>query len=63
VRRKESKTRFYDELEQVFDHFPRYRTKILFDAKLGREGILKLKIGNERLHQERLRIGTGGGHL
>jgi hypothetical protein len=43
-----------------------YLTKFLlgnFDAKLGREDILQPTIGNERLHQERLRIGTGGGHL
>jgi len=25
----DSKDSFYEELEQVFDHFPKYRTKIL----------------------------------
>ena len=40
---------FYEELEQVFDHFPRYHTKILlgdFNAKVGRENIFKPTIGN-----------------
>jgi hypothetical protein len=62
----DSKNSFYEELEHVFNHFPRYQTKILlrnFDVKLGKEDILKPKIGNERLHQGRLRIGTGGGPL
>ena len=34
----------YEELEQVFDHFPRYHTKILlgdFNAKVGRENIFQ----------------------
>jgi hypothetical protein len=42
------------ELEQVFDHFPRYNMKILlgdFNAKVGRENIFKPTIGNEGLHQ------------
>jgi len=37
-----SKDSFYEELEQVFDHFPTYHTKILlgdFNAKVGREKI------------------------
>ena len=37
-----SKDSFYEELEQVFDHFPRYRMKILlgdFNEKAGRERI------------------------
>jgi hypothetical protein len=45
-------TLFYDELEQGFDHFPRYHTKILlvdFNAKLGREDIFKRTNGNESL--------------
>jgi hypothetical protein len=43
---------FYEELERVFDKFPKYHTKILldFNAKVGREGIFKLTIGNESLH-------------
>jgi len=38
------KDSFYVELEQVFDHFPRYHMKILigdFNAKMGRENIFK----------------------
>ena len=34
----ESKDSFYEELEQVFDHFPKYHMKILlgdFNAKVG----------------------------
>jgi hypothetical protein len=44
-----------EELEQVFDHFPKYHMKILlgdFNAKLGREDTLKLTIGNESLHED-----------
>ena len=43
-----SKDSFYEELEQVFDHFPKYDTKILlgdFNAKVGRENIFKPTIG------------------
>ena len=50
----ESKDSFYEELEQVFDHFPKYHMKILlgdFNAKVGRENIFKPTIGNESLHQ------------
>ena len=49
------KDSFYEELEQVFDHFPRYHMKILlgdFNAKVGGENIFKLTIGNESLHQD-----------
>ncbi len=38
------KDSFYEELEQVFDHFPTYDMKILlgdFNAKVGRENIFK----------------------
>jgi hypothetical protein len=48
------KDSFYEELEQVFDQFPRYHMKILqgdFNAKVGREDIFKLIIGNESLHE------------
>jgi len=51
----DSKDIFYEELEQVFDHFPRYHMKILigdFNAKVGRENISKPTIGNESLHQD-----------
>ena len=49
-----SKDSFYEELEQVFDHFPKYNMKILldFNAKLGRENIFKPTVGNESLHQD-----------
>jgi exonuclease III len=47
------KDSFYEELEQVFDEFPRYHIKKLlgdFNAKVGREDIFKPIIGNENLH-------------
>jgi len=50
----DSKDSLYEELEQVFDNFPKYHTKFLlgdFNAKLGRENIFKPTIGNESLHQ------------
>jgi hypothetical protein len=47
----DSKDNFYD----VFNHFPKYRMKILLDlnAKLGREDIFKPTIGKESLQQTR----------
>jgi hypothetical protein len=47
------KDSFYEELEQVFDQFPRYHMKILldFNAKVGMENIFKPVIGNESLHE------------
>jgi hypothetical protein len=48
------KDSFYEELELVFDKFPKYHMKILlgdFNAKVGREDIFKLTIGNESLHE------------
>ena len=51
----ESKDSFYEELEQVFDHFPKYHTKKLlgdFNAKVGIEYIFKPTIGQESLHQD-----------
>jgi hypothetical protein len=47
------KNRFYEELEHVFDKFPKYHMKIMLDfiGKVGREDIFKLKIGNESLHE------------
>jgi len=36
------KDSFYEELEEVFDHFPKYHMKIVlgdFNAKVGREDI------------------------
>jgi len=40
----ESKDSFYEELEQMFDHFPKYHMEILlgdFNADVGRENIFK----------------------
>jgi hypothetical protein len=48
------KDSFYEELEQVFDQFPRNHMKILlgdFNANVGREDMFKLIIGNESLHE------------
>jgi hypothetical protein len=48
------KASFYEELECVFDKFPKYHMKILlgdFNAKIGREDIFKPTIGNESLHE------------
>jgi endonuclease/exonuclease/phosphatase family metal-dependent hydrolase len=48
------KDSFYEELERVFDQFPRYDMKILlgdFNAKVGREDIFKPTIGNESSHE------------
>jgi hypothetical protein len=48
------KDSFYEELEQMFDQFPRYHMTILlsdFNAKVGREVIFKPIIGNESLHE------------
>jgi hypothetical protein len=45
---------FYEELECVFDKFPKYHMTIRlgdFTAKLGREDIFKPKIGNGYLHK------------
>jgi len=39
-----SQDSFYEELEQVLDHFPEYHMKMLlgdFNAKVGRENIFK----------------------
>jgi hypothetical protein len=48
------KDSFYEDLEQVFDQFPRYHMKISlgdFNAKVGREDRFKPVIGNESLHE------------
>jgi hypothetical protein len=42
--------RFYEELEHVFDKFPKCRMKIMlgdFNAKVGTEDIFKPTVGNE----------------
>jgi hypothetical protein len=44
----------YEELEGVFDKFPKYHMKILlgdFNAKIGREDIFKPTVRNESLHE------------
>jgi hypothetical protein len=44
---------FYEELEQVFDKFPKYYIQILprdFNAKVGRENTFKPSTENESLH-------------
>jgi hypothetical protein len=51
----DSKDSFYEELEQLFDHFLKYHMKILlgdFKAKLGREDTFKPTIGIESLHED-----------
>jgi exonuclease III len=44
----------YEELERVFDKFPKYHMKILlgdFNARVNRKDIFKPTIGNESLHE------------
>jgi len=51
----EAKNSFHEELEQVFDQFPKYRMKMLLgdcNAKVGRENSFKPTIGQESLHQD-----------
>jgi exonuclease III len=48
------KDSFYEELERVFNKFPKYHMKILlgdFNAKVHKEDISKPTIGNDRLHE------------
>jgi exonuclease III len=48
------KYRFYKELENVFNKFPKYHRKILlgdFSVKVHREDIFKPIIGNESVHE------------
>ena len=45
---------FYEELEQVFDYFPKYHVRTPlgdFNAKEGRENICQFTIGNDSLHK------------
>ena len=52
-KREELKDSFYEELEEVFDHFPKYHMKMIlvdFNGKVGRENIFKPTIGQESLH-------------
>jgi len=58
----DSKDSFYEELEQVFDHFSKHHMKILlgeFNPKVGTENIFKLTIGNESLQQDSNDNGVG----
>ena len=46
--KSDEKDSFYEELDQVFDHFPKYHMKMLlgdFNAKVGRDNIFKPTIG------------------
>jgi len=48
------KNSYYEELEQVSDHFPKYHLTVLlgdFNIKVRRENIFKPTIGNDSLHQ------------
>jgi hypothetical protein len=48
------KDSFYEELEHVFDNFPKYHKKMLlgdFSAKAGRKDIFKPTTGYESLHE------------
>jgi hypothetical protein len=48
------KDSFYEEVERVFDKFPKYHVDILlgdFNARVGREVIFIQTIGNESLHE------------
>jgi hypothetical protein len=59
LRKTEDKTddvkdSFYEELERVFDKFPKYHMEILlgdFNAKVGRVDSFKSTIGNESLDE------------
>jgi hypothetical protein len=49
------KDSFYEEVKLIFYHFPKYHMIIIsgdFNAKVGRENIFKLTIGNESLYQD-----------
>jgi hypothetical protein len=47
------KDSFYEELERVFDKFPKYHMKVLldFNAKVDKEDICRSTNGNESLHE------------
>jgi len=51
----DSKDSFYEELEQVFYHFPKYHMKIIsgyFNEKVGKKNIFVLTVGNQSLHKD-----------
>ena len=57
----DSKASCHAQLEQVFDNFAKYHTKILlrdFNANKGRDDTFKPKIGNDSLHQHSKNIGV-----
>jgi hypothetical protein len=50
----DAKDSFYEELERIFDKFPKYHMKILlgdFNGKVGRDDTFKPTIGSESLHK------------
>jgi hypothetical protein len=52
----DTKGSFYEELERVFDQFPKCHMRVLladFKAKVRREATFKPIIGNESLHETR----------
>jgi hypothetical protein len=54
VKINDVKDRFYEELERVFNKFPKYHIKFLlgdFNAKVGKADIFKPTIRNESLHE------------
>ena len=54
-KRDESTESFYEELEQVLEHFPKCHMNILlgyFNAKVERENIFKQTIGQDSLHED-----------
>jgi hypothetical protein len=54
------KDSFYEELERIFDKFPKYHMKNLlgdFNVEVGKEDIFKQATGNESLHE----INNGNG--
>jgi hypothetical protein len=60
------KDSFFEDLECVFDKFPKYCMNILLgnsNAKAGWEDIFKLTIGNERLHEISNDNGIKVGHV
>jgi len=51
----DSKDSIYEELQEVFGHFPKYHVKFPlgeFNAKVGRDNIFKPTTENESLHQD-----------
>jgi hypothetical protein len=48
------KDSFYEELERVFEKFPKCQTEILlgdFSSKVGREDVFKPTVANDSLHK------------